>query len=290
MNGDIKREGYLEEHHRYFHLKDTAGQELDFHFHEFNKIVILISGRVDYAVENELCPLNPGDILLVRHHTIHRANIDRTVPYERIIIYLNESYFASAVRDTNLTVCFEAADREGRRLITPDEDRREEILNLCKNYERYSGANKHMSIASGYALNSESARSAIRELLICQLLILLGDSVMRIDSAVSRHRGGLPEEILSKINENLSGELSVNSLAASVFMSRSHFMRLFHEATGTTVHAYIRQRRLLNAARLIREGTASAEAAKISGFEDYSSFYRAFVKMFGISPSAIKNS
>ena len=45
------REGYLEENYHYFHLRDTAGQERDFHFHEFDKIVLLLSGRVEYAVE-----------------------------------------------------------------------------------------------------------------------------------------------------------------------------------------------------------------------------------------------
>ena len=37
-------DGYLNENFRLFHLKDSSGQEKDFHFHEFDKIVILISG------------------------------------------------------------------------------------------------------------------------------------------------------------------------------------------------------------------------------------------------------
>ena len=44
-------DGYLNENFRLFHLKDSSGQEKDFHFHEFDKIVILISGKVDYTVE-----------------------------------------------------------------------------------------------------------------------------------------------------------------------------------------------------------------------------------------------
>jgi quercetin dioxygenase-like cupin family protein len=45
------REGYLHENFRYFHLRDNAGQERDYHFHEFDKIVVLISGSVTYMVE-----------------------------------------------------------------------------------------------------------------------------------------------------------------------------------------------------------------------------------------------
>ena len=46
-NTAFAREGYLRENYHYFHLRDTAGQERDFHFHEFDKIVLLLSGRVD---------------------------------------------------------------------------------------------------------------------------------------------------------------------------------------------------------------------------------------------------
>ena len=53
------REGYLNENFRMFHLRDTAGQERDFHFHEFDKIVILISGSVNYMVEGTDYTLEP---------------------------------------------------------------------------------------------------------------------------------------------------------------------------------------------------------------------------------------
>ena len=62
-------------------------------------------------------------------------------------------------------------------------------------------------------------------------------------------------QVMSYINENLCGELSVDVLAERVFLSKYHFMRLFKAQTGVTVHTYVRQKRLVNAARLIREGT-----------------------------------
>ena len=58
--------------------------------------------------------------------------------------------------------------------------------------------------------------------------------------------------------------------------------------TGVTVHAYVRQKRLVNAARLIREGTPAAKAAADSGFTDYSAFHRAFRESFGMSPGKLK--
>ena len=85
------REGYLNEDYHYFHLRDTAGQERDFHFHDFDKVVLLLAGRVDYTVEDKTYPLRPWDVLLVKHHTIHKAVIDRSEPYDRVIVYLDFS-------------------------------------------------------------------------------------------------------------------------------------------------------------------------------------------------------
>ena len=67
-----------------------------------------------------------------------------------------------------------------------------------------------------------------------------------------------------------------------------HFMRLFKAQTGCTVHNYIRQKRLVLAARLIREGMSASAAAAECGFVDYSAFHRAFTKTFRVSPGRIK--
>ena len=94
--------------------------------------------------------------------------------------------------------------------------------------------------------------------------------------------------MLSYINEHLAADLSVEKLCEQVFLSRYHFMRLFKAQTGMTVHAYVRQKRLIQAARLIREGTPAVRAAAESGFADYSAFHRAFREVFGTSPGRLK--
>lgn len=275
QKSEIRKEGYLQERHHFFHLKDTAGQERDYHFHEFDKIVILLSGNVRYAVENELYSLRPGDILLIRHHTIHKALIDRSVPYERIIFYLDETAYSSILPEARLTECFELADRNGKQLLSVPEERRDRLLEILKNYETFSGC-------------SGEQEHFMRETYLLQLLILLSGEAGGSTGGGTSRRGGKIGETLSYINANLTADLTVEALASRLFLSRSHFIRLFTEAVGSSVHSYVLQRRLLNASRLIREGTGAAEAAEQSGFDDYSSFYRAFRKEFGISPGELK--
>ena len=276
-NDNFLREGYLNENYHYFHLQDSAGQEKSFHFHEFDKIVLLLSGRVDYIVEDITYPLSPWSVLLVRHHAIHKALIDVSVPYERIIIYLDRSYFGRVLPEVSLVACFETSDQPGKCLLFPDEAQQKELSAIITSYE---------TARSDLRFGSD----AMRDTLMMQFLIL----VNRI--SVSGECNAIPErrydekirQTLSYINENLSQDLSVDMLAAQAFLSRYHFMRLFKQQTGTTVHSYIRQKRLLYAARLIREGIPAGQAASQCGFNDYSVFNRAFRECFDIRPADLK--
>ncbi len=274
MSRNVNRAGYLHESFHYFHLKDSAGQELDFHFHEFDKLVILLSGSVDYLVEERRYALQPWTVLLVRHHTIHKAVIDRREPYERIILYLDRRYFERVFPGAGLMNCFDEAERRGRHLLRGSDDQLCELRAAIEAYERAAD-------------DTRLGAQTLRETLIIQLLIQVG----RLHEAAPEHAEprGDPKirQVLSYINENFRQPLTVEELAAQVYMSPYHFMRLFKAQTGSTVHAYVRQKRLMTAARLIREGMPAAKAAEECGYGDYSAFHRAFKDSFGVSPGKL---
>lgn len=271
-----KREGYLREGYHYFHLLDTAGQERDFHFHEFDKLVLLLSGRVTYAVEDRRYDLRPWDILLVRHHAIHKALIDRREPYERVILYLDGAYIDRSAPEAGLMRCFDRADETGNCLVMPDGAERDSLSGLLRSMEA--------------ALADERfGAEVLRRSLLMQLLVLVnraapgggaGSPARRYDDKIT--------QTLTYINEHPDGDLSAEGLSERTFLSKYHFMRRFKEQTGVTVHAYILQRRLTAAARLIRGGVPAGKAAADCGFADYSTFYRAFRRTFGASPKDIK--
>ena len=271
------REGYLVENYHYCHLRDTVGAERDFHFHEFDKLVLLLSGRVDYALESIVYTLRPWDILLVRHHTIHKALVDKSVPYERIILYLDRKYFDRLMPQARLFACFDRADERAEYLLSPDDEQRAQLGEVLAGIEKSLHA-------------ADFGAQAMCDSYLVQLLVLLGRLSANTEAVLSGE-GQYDEKIaavLSYISENLTEGLSVDELAESVHISRYHFMRLFKAQTGTSVHAYVRQRRLMHAAHLIREGMSAARAAEESGFADYSAFHRAFTAAFGVSPGKLK--
>ncbi len=271
------REGYLKENYHYFHLRDTAGQERDFHFHDFDKIVLLLSGRVDYTVETVTYPLRPWDVLLVKHHTVHKAVIDRAVPYDRVILYLDRRFFERSAPGAGLMDCFDWADQSRQYLLTPNEEQKKALAEAISAYEALIG-------------DRELGAQLLRDSCISRLLV----HVNRLSVSASLPRGAETvsdpkiAQALGYINENLTGDLSVDTLCAQVWLSRYHFMRLFKAQTGLTVHAYVRQKRLIQAARLIREGMSAGRAAAEAGFADYSAFHRAFREVFGTSPGRLK--
>ena len=274
---DVAREGYLEENYHFFHLRDTAGQERDFHFHDFDKIVLLLAGRVDYSVEDVSYAMQPWDVLLVKHHTIHKAVIDRSTPYDRVIVYLDRRFFERTAPGAGLMDCFDWADRSGQYLLSPDDEQKKALAEAISAYESLIG-------------DRQLGAQLLRDGCIARLLVHVNRLSVSASSSRQGEQASDPKiaQTLSYINENLRSDLSVESLCERVYLSRYHFMRLFKAQTGLTVHAYVRQRRLIHAARLIREGQSAGQAAAESGFADYSAFHRAFREVFGTSPGKLK--
>ena len=86
---------------------------------------------------------------------------------------------------------------------------------------------------------------------------------------------------------NLEKDLSLESIARQFYMSKSYLMHKFKEMTGYSAHKYIQQKRLIQAAELIRDGVPVVEAGQRCGYGDYSAFLRAFKKLYGVNPSDI---
>lgn len=110
--GGYNKRGYLNSDFKIFHLTDQISTEFEFHYHEFHKITIFISGNVQYFVEGKTYPLEPYDIVLVNRNDIHRVQVDPSLPYERIIVYISPGFIdAYRTDDYDLSYCFEKAKK-----------------------------------------------------------------------------------------------------------------------------------------------------------------------------------
>lgn len=100
----------------------------------------------------------------------------------------------------------------------------------------------------------------------------------------------LPTNRLSKVRERIDDapahSHALMELAALAGLSRYQTVRGFARMTGLTPHAYVMQRRLDLARRLIRHGSSLADASAEAGFADQSHMHRIFVARHGFTPGA----
>nr|WP_326126867.1 AraC family transcriptional regulator [uncultured Oscillibacter sp.] len=273
---EVGKRGYLNEGFRLFHLKDSRAPKLDYHYHEFDKLILLLSGRVTYVVEGVTYFLRPWDVLLVQHNMIHRPLIDPSEPYERVVVWLGREWLAERSDPGEaLDACFHTARERGFHLLRTGPERR---LEYMKDIQRLEEALRSREFAAG----------RLADTLCQQLLIGVNRDILRSRTATeaqdSYRVDPKIEEILKYIAAHLEEDLTVESLSRRFYLSRYYLMHRFKAVSGYTVHQYISQKRLLRAGELIRAGVPVMKAAEQAGFSEYSTFLRAFQNTFHMSP------
>lgn len=270
---DYQKRGYLLENFRLFHLNSLGGTKVEYHYHEFCKLLLLISGRGGYIVDSQRYLLQPGDVVLIGSRSVHRPELAEDSPYERVIIYIDPDFLQKFSRDDcDLLNLFSGKRGHVLRL---NESQRKKVFSLA------------------VALEKElSGDSYGREILctgdLLRLLVEIGRAQRRDDAL--NPSPVIPEdprvvEWMQYLDRHLAEDLDMDDLAERFFISKFHMMRLFRTHTGFTVHTYLLQRRLLAARHLIERGMRATEACYRCGFRSYSSFTRAYNKHFGTTPT-----
>lgn len=265
--------GYLLENFRLFHLRDRIEQTVEGHYHAFDKVVIVFAGTVDYTVEGVRYLLQPGDLLFVRHHDIHRTVLSAQSVYERAVLWISPDFLiCSSSTRSPLENCFTLASERHSCLYRPAEETFQRLRRLVLELEKA-------------LTDCEFGSELLTGSLFMQLLVELNRCVLKERAENPQSLDPKIDQVLHYINSHLSEPLDVDTLAGMCFLSRYYFMRRFKDSTGYTVHSYIQQKRLTAAAALLEEGRTVTEAALEVGFSEYSSFLRAFRKMYDMSPS-----
>ena len=87
------------------------------------------------------------------------------------------------------------------------------------------------------------------------------------------------------IHENYARKISLEDIAASVYVSKNTALQIFREHIRLSPVAYLIGYRLERAAKLLTGGMAVSRIAEKCGFESGTYFSRKFKEMYGCSPS-----
>lgn len=260
-----------------YHYCDKATYTVQPHRHDFYELYCLLSNGYIYHVEDNQYTLEPGTLILVRPGETHWPELEGPPKdIERIVLWLNPQFISSLSIFLPQTLGTLGNNLQDQHLIVPEAKTYQVILNLL-----YSLL---------YEKNRADADSQyLCHLILSQLLIhisrVLNQRARPLEKPESRY-----EEIMrvhEYINAHFREPLSVSDLALRFFMDKNTMTRQFKRIIGMTPGDYIRRKRLESAHTLIRQGYGVQHAGFVSGFTDYSAFYRAFHQLYGIAPSEL---
>lgn len=265
-----EKKGYLLEDFRLFHLRGAQGVKAEYHYHEFCKLLLLVSGTGGYTVEGHRYALQPGDIVLVGSRAVHRPEFDPNAPYERIIVYIDPDFLRqNSTADCDLLEIF--SGKAGH------------VLRCGKHPQLFGRASELEQILA----DTEYGRLILSRGSLLALLVQIGREQARGEDRPAPQEPKDPRvlQLMAYIRAHIAENLTVDQLAEQCYLSKYHLMRLFRAETGVSLYAWLTQQRLLLAKQMMGSGVRATEAAYRCGFDTYSCFTRAYSKQFGTTPT-----
>lgn len=248
------------------------------HEHEFFEILCIYDGTAHTTIQGISHTLHTGDICIIPPHTKHSVSIfDDSVAFNILVrsSTFQTTFFQTLTADSALAHFFAHVlyhKTEGNFLIFHTGNDKIVMKSVEKLFIEYLGHEKY----SYTFLNS--------------MLILFWAKLLRyhendIESILTKETtGSSMTEILNYLNQNYQ-IASLSDTAAHFGYSSSHFSKLIKEGTGRTFLQIIRDIKLNQACRALRETTLSIPAiCKLVGYETTEHFMRTFKKAYGMTP------
>ncbi len=251
----------------YFHVRSSPPHaEYSFHHcHEFYELIYVKNGIGKCIVEGLEYNLSPHSLLLIFPREYHYVVIKDDQEYERYVFNFERRLLPS-VNDADC---------------------------LCLG-DGFSGASRFYDTESVYStlidLFQRTDNTACEEtpcafdhirVFLSKILLLLSE---RAPQKNINDNDPLGTRVIRYLNKNITAPMTLDQLASRFFVTKPHLCRSFKERNGISVMDYLCRKRVLLAKQLISQGENAYAAAYHVGFNDYSTFFRAYKKVTNTSP------
>lgn len=258
------------------HRYTASNYKLPHHYENTYQIVFLLAGKILYQVGEKEYQVSKGGMIVLNTLEEHTLKV-LEYPYERYVIQIRPDFFQHEVKYPEVIAVFIKRPADFSHLLTVTEpvwnylhdvirEMEKEYLNRKKYWEMYVGADlRRMFI------------TIFRE---CADVL----SMMKIGNGVT-----VAYNVMNYLNHHFAEDISVNSIAAALFLNRDYISHVFKDETGYSVMAYVISLRINRAKLLLAETDRSiTDIATECGYTDFTYFSKQFKKHTNMSPSKFR--
>ena len=234
------------------------------HSHNCYELIFFLKGDATHVIENRKYKLSKNDLIIIKPSCYHYIQINENTDYERYDITIN----ADLLGIENIDVVSNEI----------------EVINLSANpiaIELFAKLDYYKKKLS------ENDFNKVAVLLIKELFYNL--TTYKEQSKNYTFLSPTLTTALAYINDNLFTLKDVEEIAKHLFITQSYLFRIFKQELKTSPKKYINDKRLLAAQNMLSVGKNPLEVFETCGFNDYTTFYRSYVKFFGHAPSKEKS-
>lgn len=264
---------YRDEHWLYHHSRDDRPHQDPYGMHTHSsqcEILYILAGEGTYYIEGDSCPATAGNIFIAPIGKPHRIEVNTDNPYERIVFYFRPEEILKADPTGVLLTPFDKAEAIQDMLYT-DREVSPHIL-----YKRLP-----------LTASAEEKRIFAITQIQSMLCYLYSAFTKREEEKTAQGRKRQQvQPVLEYIHQHLFEKITLQDISRATYIGKTQLCSLFKTAVGVSVYEYILQKRLYAAAFKIMDGISATKAAEECGFSTYSAFYKAYLKRYGVSPTA----
>ncbi|MBQ4187617.1 MAG: helix-turn-helix domain-containing protein [Firmicutes bacterium] len=269
-----KRQHMVSRDFEIFYYSDLHFETVPVHSHTYYEFYFFLEGDVKLEINKDSIPLREGDIIMVPPSTPHHTVIlDSNVPYRRIVFWVSRTFFDQLMSESPAYAWLpEMVRQHSRHVFHPDRTAFQSLQSMLFSAIDESEGNRF-------------GRETMLQAMIRQLVLAISRTVYETETQLKEtEASSLFQRLVGYVESHLDEEISLDDLAGAFYLSKYYLSHLFKEISGLSVHQYITRRRLEACRTRIIAGEDITQTSQMYGFSDYSSFYRAFTKEYGMSP------
>ena len=279
QTGFSTRQYMLSKDFELYYYNDTSLREVAEHTHDYYEFYFFLEGNVSIQIADELYDVHYGDIIIMPPRVSHRPIIHNVeVPYRRFVFWISQEFCSHLVN------------------LSPDYGY---LMQLTQTQKKFIFHNDRITFHSIHSRlitlleemqGSRFGKAANISLCVNDLILYLNRMIYERFHPVSvKETTALYEKICSFIETHIEENLSLDRLAEEFYVSKYHIAHIFKDNLGLSIHQYITKKRLAFCRQSILSDVSITKSYETYGFGDYSSFYRAFKKEYGISPKDFRD-